>query len=98
MWSLSTLERFHHSAVYDACTDLLWLYGGVDLQGKVSNILVVVNLTLAVSSAACDGGRCDSVEGEGVVGVINVDQDGGDVPMGRYSHSAVLVPVSNFLI
>ena len=73
--------RYWHTSVYDTSSELLWLLGGLDLEGVVCRGLVAVNTLSLVSMETCEECvwrvRSDSVE-----------------PDGRYLHTAVATPVS----
>ena len=73
--------RYWHSSVYDANSELLWLLGGLDLEGVVCRGLVAVNTSLVTMDTSCEG--C----------VWRVRSDGVE-PDGRYLHTAVATPVS----
>ncbi len=67
--------------MYDTNSELLWLLGGLDLEGVVCRGLVAVNTSLVTMDTSCEG--C----------VWRVRSDGVE-PDGRYLHTAVATPVS----
>ena len=77
--------RRHHTAVYDHCSDSVWVYGGLDRSGKICEGLTAINLSRALS------GLTDTSEEEGVRWIRN--SGGGDSPADRFFHAAALVPV-----
>ena len=76
--------RRHHTAVYDHCSDSIWVYGGLDRSDKICEGVTVIILPQALS------GVTDTSKEEGRVRWI---RNGGDAPSDRFFHAAALVPV-----
>lgn len=81
-------SRHHHTAVYDPCSNSLWIYGGLDHSEKPCEGLAVVNLSQALSSSV---NSTKVLEEEAARWVVD---SGGEDPHERFLHTAVLLPVS----